>query len=104
LGSYRSKLDIIADILLVVRKDAKKTRIMYQANLSYKLLMKYLHEVRKASLVHFVEDRDCYVLTPKGERFLRGYKAYCRHNKHIEQHLNHVGNKRRELEELCSYG
>ena len=104
MGSYRSKLDIIADILLVVRKDAKKTRIMYQANLSYRLLTKYLHEVRKASLVRFVKDRDCYNLTSKGEQFLKSYKAYRRHNKRIEQHLNNIDSKRRELEELCSYG
>lgn len=102
MGSYRTKLDIVADMLSVVRKSAKKTRIMYQANLSYKLLTKYLPEVTKASLVRFVKYRDCYVLTSKGEQFLRDYKTYRRYNKHFEQHLNHVENKRKELEELCS--
>lgn len=102
MASYRRKLDIIADILLVVKKDAGKTRIMYQANLSYKLLTKYLDDVMKASLVRFVADRNCYVLTSKGEQFLERYKDYSRRNKHVEKRLDYIREKRKALEELCS--
>ncbi|MGQ9461394.1 MAG: winged helix-turn-helix domain-containing protein, partial [Candidatus Bathyarchaeaceae archaeon] len=37
MGKYRGRLDIVADILSVVNNNdgARKTRIMYQANLSY---------------------------------------------------------------------
>jgi len=102
MASYRRKLDIIADILLVVRKGAGKTRIMYQANLSYKLLTKYLDDVMKASLVCFVDNRNCYVLTSKGEQFLERYKDYSRRNKHVEKRLDFIRDKRKALEELCS--
>jgi predicted transcriptional regulator len=102
LGSYRSRLDIVADILLVASRRAKKTQIMYQANLSYKLLTKYLTEIRKAYLISFEGKERCFVLTPKGQEFLEKYKDYSRRNKHVEKRLNDVSVKRKVLEELCS--
>jgi predicted transcriptional regulator len=56
--NYRSKLDIIADILVVARNDAKRTQIMYQANLSYKVLVKYLDEVVDSSLISFEHEHN----------------------------------------------
>jgi len=53
LGSYGSRLDIIADMLRAVSQGAKKTQIMYHANLSYKLLIKYLTEVIESCLIRF---------------------------------------------------
>jgi predicted transcriptional regulator len=102
LGSYRNRLDIIADILQVVSQSAKKTQIMYQANLSYKVLQKYLREVRRASLVDFECDDQCYVLTSKGRDFLEAYKEYSRNNRQIERKLNEINGKKRVLEELCT--
>jgi predicted transcriptional regulator len=104
LGNYRSRLDIVADILLVASRRAKKTQIMYQANLSYKLLTKYLSETRKAYLISFERKERCYVLTTKGQEFLEKYKDYSRRNKHVEKRLNDVCVKRKVLEELCSSG
>jgi predicted transcriptional regulator len=100
LGSYRRRLDIIADILLVASRGAKKTQIMYQANLSYKLLTKYLAEIRKAYLVSFERKQRCYMLTSKGLEFLERYKDYSRYNKHVTKRLNDVSVKRKALEEL----
>jgi predicted transcriptional regulator len=102
LGSYRSRLDIVADILLVASRRAKKTQIMYQANLSHKLLTKYLTEIRKAYLISFERKERCYVLTSRGQEFLERYKDYSRHNKHVEKGLNDVRVKRKALEELYS--
>ncbi|NIO36932.1 hypothetical protein GTO27_04425, partial [Candidatus Bathyarchaeota archaeon] len=52
MGKYRSRLQIIADILSVVRdNDARKTRIMYLANLSWDLLTRYLNELIEAGLM-----------------------------------------------------
>ena len=102
LGSYRRRLDIVADILLVASRRARKTQIMYQANLSYKLLTKYLTEIRKAYLISFERKERCYVLTSKGQEFLEKYKDYSRHNKHVEKGLDDVSVKRKVLEELCS--
>jgi len=102
LGSYRGRLDIIADILAVARQRAKKTQIMYQANLSYRLLTRYLAEVRRAYLVRFEREEKCYVLTRKGMEFLDRYKEYFRRNKHVERQINDVDGKRKMLEGLCS--
>ena len=102
MGSYRTRLDIIADILQVVSQNAKKTQIMYQANLSYKVLQRYLSSVTAASLVDFENEEQCYVLTPKGQEFLEAYREYERTNRSIEKRLNDVNSKKKCLEELCS--
>ncbi len=83
MANYRQRLDIIADILEVVSVDAKKTQIMFKANLSYKALTKYLSDVIKASLVTYEQKRQCYRLTDKGHNFLNTYKVYCKTNKQI---------------------
>jgi predicted transcriptional regulator len=101
LGSYRSRLDIIANILRVASRNAKKTQIMYEAKLSYKLLIKYLTEVSEASLINFEYERQCYLLTAKGREFLEAYKEYSRGNKRIEKRLNEINGKKKILEELC---
>lgn len=102
LGSYRRRLDIIADILFVARQRPRKTQIMYQANLSYKLLTKYLLYVRKACLLRFEREDGCYMLTEKGVEFLERYKEYAKRNKHVERQINDVDGKRKVLEDLCS--
>ena len=99
---YRRKLDIIADVLSVASGGAKKTQIMYQANLSYRLLMKYLVEVRKACLVSFERGRRCYVLTSKGRQFLLLYKEYSRRTRYVEKRLDDANGKKKVLESLCS--
>jgi predicted transcriptional regulator len=102
LGNYRGRLDIIADILQVASQNAKKTQIMYQANLSYKVLQRYLENITAASLISFETAEQCYVLTQKGQEFLEAYKDYSNTNKSIEKRLNDVDNKKKNLEELCS--
>lgn len=103
MGNYRSRLDIIADILHVVSKEgAKKTQIMYQANLSYKVLTKYLTEVIEACLVRLQRNERIYVLTSKGREFLEKYRKYSRSNKHLEKRLNDLHSHRKVLEDLCS--
>lgn len=102
MRNYRSRLDIIADILRVVSQTAKKTQIMFQANLSYKVLQRYMEEITSASLISFDAAEQCYVLTQKGQEFLEAYKEYDKTNKRIEKRLNEVDNKKKNLEELCS--
>jgi len=104
LRSYRSRFDIIADILRVVKVNdsARKTQIMYGANLSYNLLTRYLAEILEACLVKFESKSGCYVLTEKGKRFLQHYREYSKRNRHVERQLETVNAKRKVLEELCS--
>ncbi|MBE3115925.1 hypothetical protein IMZ68_01850 [Candidatus Bathyarchaeota archaeon] len=102
MGNYRDKLDIIADILNVTSKEAKKTQIMYQANLSYTVLQKYLNEIIVASLIKFDNSSQSYTLTSKGQDYLLAYKEYSRTNKSIEKRLNDFSLKKKILEHLCS--
>lgn len=102
MGSYRSRLDIIADILQVVSQNAKKTQIMYQANLSYQVLQRYLRYITEASLVDFEDKARCYVLTQKGQEFLEAYREYDRTSKSVEKRIHEVNNKRKNLEALCA--
>jgi predicted transcriptional regulator len=101
LGSYRDRLDIIADILNVVSREAKKTQIMYQANLSYKVLQRYLTEIVDASLVSFEDTNQLYLLTGKGHEYLDAYKEYTRCSKSMEKWLNEFSLRRQTLENLC---
>ncbi|XHH09310.1 MAG: winged helix-turn-helix domain-containing protein [Candidatus Bathyarchaeia archaeon] len=103
MGSYRDRVDIIADILQAASREAKKTQIMYQANLSYKVLQRYLSEVTDATLVQFQSENQSYLITSKGQDYLSAYKEYARTNKSIEKRLNDFSNKKRVLEDLCPY-
>jgi predicted transcriptional regulator len=100
MGNYRDRLQIVADILLITSKRAKKTQIMYQANLSYRLLCRYLHDVLGAGLV-CSDEGDCYVLTAKGKEFLSQHQEYSRRCRNLEEHLNHVSNEKTFLEKMC---
>lgn len=104
MGSYRGRLDIIADILNVVSENARKTQIMYQANLSYAVMQKYLAEITGASLINFECEKRCFILTDKGRAFLDAYQKYSKTNKHVEKRLNDVRDKKSILEKLSSSG
>ncbi|UCE29613.1 MAG: hypothetical protein JSV85_02525 [Candidatus Bathyarchaeota archaeon] len=97
MARYRSRLDIIADILGVVSDGARKTQIMYQANLSYKLLTRYLQDVIDMGLVK-TEDGTIYELTSKGSAFLRQFKGYNERRVEAEAQLNGVQNEKMILE------
>jgi predicted transcriptional regulator len=102
MGKYRGRLDIIASILSVVNSNvgARKTRIMYQANLSYKLLTQYLNDVVEAGLITF-ETNECYRLTRKGKEFLAKFSEYCKSLEKVEVQLNYVEDQRVILEKMC---
>lgn len=100
MSKYRNRLQIIANILLIASSGAKKTRIMYQANLSYKLLCRYLNEVLDAGLICFGKG-ECYVLTAKGKEFLRRHEEYSKRCQSLEEHVNHVNDAKVSLENLC---
>ncbi len=69
---YRSRMDITADILKIAAPGAKKTRIMYGANLSYKLLNTYITRLTKEGLLALRDDS--YHTITKGEMFLKNYQ------------------------------
>jgi len=98
LSKYRDRLEIIRDILLVVSNSegARKTHIMYGANLGYKILVRYLDELLKLGMLG-CEDGSCYRLGEKGERFLRLYEEYEKRNKDLEEQLSQLEKERKFL-------
>ncbi len=99
MGKYRDRLQIIADILYVVRGGARKTHVMYQANLSFTLLKRYLAEVLEAGLVS-CDDEDRYRLTGRGQSFLDRFGEYSKRCVHVEEELNNVNDEKTVLEDL----
>jgi predicted transcriptional regulator len=102
LGKHRSRLQILGTVLSVIsgNEGARKTQIMYQAYLSYKLLTRYLNDVLKAGLV-FCDGENCFRLTPKGERFLETFSEYHRSREVVEENLNHIEDQKLMLQEMC---
>ena len=100
MGRYRDRLQIVADILAIASRGAKKTWIMYQANLSYKLLCKYLDEVLECGLVRVDDKEDCYVVAPKGEQFLEKFSAYAARRERVKEELGTMRKERALLEKM----
>jgi len=73
----RNNLDITADILRVAEKGAKKTRIVYQANLNFKTLHEYLEKLESAGLLENSVDRGGLITTTeKGSEYLDHYEEF----------------------------
>jgi len=68
----RNDLDICADILQVALDGAKKTEIVYKANLNFTILKKYLRRLIDKDLLQPTED-DQFITTLRGTRFLEKY-------------------------------
>lgn len=77
MRKYRSRVQIMIDILKVIHKKgkARPTHILYGANLSHDRLKKYLKELEKNNLVvkEKLEGHVVYQLTSKGLKFLREF-------------------------------
>lgn len=71
----RGRLEIIYDILSLCRKPARRTRILYECNLSYDQLLRYLRDLISHGLLSsFIDERkEFYQLTDKGREFLDRY-------------------------------
>lgn len=67
----RNNLDICVDILRVSKGGAKKTHLVYQANLNFKIVKRYLSELMEKELLEREGDR--YYLTNKGSEFIERY-------------------------------
>lgn len=80
---HRNEEQIVADILAVIFNGARKTRIMYGANLSYALTSKYLNKLQGCGLIQYDEEAKKYFLTSIGRRYLEEYAEY----KTIEEKL-----------------
>jgi len=100
VGKHRSRLQIVADILLVVKDGAKKTKIMRRANLSHRLLRRYLAHITEAELVK-PRNASSYTLTLRGREFLNWYEEYLNRSRHIEAQFEEISSQRILLEKVC---
>lgn len=67
----RSKAQIMSDILEICIDGANKTKIVYNANLNFKMLNSYLDALTKKGLIHLRKDHgNEYVTTEEGIRML----------------------------------
>ena len=71
---YRSRMDIVAEMLETAQGGAIKTRIMYRAFLSFPQLKEYLAVLTDRGLLEYEEKDKEYVTTESGRRFLKMYK------------------------------
>ena len=97
---YRNNVEIVGDILAVARDGALKTQIMYRANLSFKLLEKYMSVVLNAGLVMRNHDGR-YLITEKGLLFLEKFRGYKRHVKGLRRQSKRVRDVKAALERMC---
>jgi len=67
----RCKLDIAAEILRIALHGAKKTHVMYRANLNFYQFQKYISELNDNGLIK-LEKEKCQT-TEKGIQFLRSF-------------------------------
>jgi len=70
---YRSRTDIISEILKIADNGTSKTKIMYGAYLSYVQLKDYLKVLLENGLLAYDEHKLQYKTTEKGRMFLKTY-------------------------------
>ncbi|MEM1582781.1 MAG: winged helix-turn-helix domain-containing protein [Candidatus Bathyarchaeia archaeon] len=74
-GLRRSRTEIIAQILRIAKGGARKTRIVYGANINFRLLDEYLKRLEKAGLIAKENNkRNIIKTTEKGIEYLRRYE------------------------------
>lgn len=73
MGRRRSEVQILTDILNIALNGVKVTRLMYQSNLSYATLQKYLSATQKRGLIKKINNSNGsaeYFTTDRGKLLL----------------------------------
>jgi predicted transcriptional regulator len=99
----RGSLDIVRDILSIASVKVRKTKIMYQANMSYVQLEKYLKVLLDGGLVECDGD-SCYLITQKGREFLQTYANYVERCRRIRKEADGTARDKQLLEDMCFNG
>jgi predicted transcriptional regulator len=93
---YRSRTEIIENILLVAEPGVPRTRIMYRAFLSFIQLREYLELLTDTGLLEYSEEEKLYRTTERGKYFLKIYKEMTLIMPSIENRVQHVRTEKRE--------
>jgi len=99
LVKYRRRFDILADIVSVAGHGARRTKIMYLANLSHLLLKRYLEDGLRVGLLQAVGQE--FSVTSKGEAFLDRYQRFSGRYSRVEQDVEALRCEAEELERMC---
>jgi predicted transcriptional regulator len=70
----RTNLEITAEILSFCRKPRTKTRVMYNTNLSWQALQKYLSQLQSLGLLEVHHSATKYATTRKGVKFVEKWR------------------------------
>jgi predicted transcriptional regulator len=73
----RTNLDVYVDILQSAMNGAKKTRIVYQANLNFQIAKRYMDNLVEGDFMEMEEDGS-FRTTTKGINFIKQYKLLVR--------------------------
>lgn len=77
----RDRFQIAADILEIAKDGSGKTHIMYGANLSFKILRKYLDILTRSELLKVQERAERpYLTSEKGRRFIEEFHELQRNS------------------------
>jgi predicted transcriptional regulator len=76
--SHRTKIEYIAEILIVALEGEQKTRVMYRVYTSYKQLKQILEELQQVELLMYNPYSKTYHTTNKGKRFLELYREFSK--------------------------
>ena len=96
---YRRRFDILADVIRVAGQGARRTKIMYFANLSHLLLKRYLEDALRVGFLRAVGEE--FSVTSKGEAFLERYKRFSGRYSRVKQDVVALRCEAEELERLC---
>ncbi len=99
LGKNRDKIGLLAAILEAANSGAPKTRIMINANLSFKLLEKYLGLSLQLGYIELEGSK--YKVTKQGRIFLFRYKRFVRQHDLVQKSLQNLADERAVLDYLC---
>ena len=79
----RTRYEIIHDLLAQCENGAKKTWLMYRANLSYELTNNYINKLVEKGLI--TQKDDLYYITEKGQKLMQLLRQYVDKKKQIDQ-------------------
>jgi predicted transcriptional regulator len=72
---YRSRTEIVANILDAANGGATKTKLMYKAYISYNQLKEYLTILIENNLIEYIDGTQTFKTTEKGLMYLKMYNA-----------------------------
>jgi predicted transcriptional regulator len=82
MSKKRNEIEILADILRISSSGAKKSHIVYKANLNFEIVKKYLDLLEKSDLISCPEGNSrMFCTTEKGRRYLDHFESFKEYTK-----------------------